>query len=269
MKKDLQIPAQFYEQSTLSPGVKDSFFFERYIDQDKILADILAPFNGRRHVVDFGCNVGGWAWQLSDMCDTVTALDISNDVLKLGTIFIEHNGISNIDFKINDSKTLESLPSADGIVCLITLQLMKAAEIHRFFDFARQKLNTGGLLLCNSVGPRFAFEWLVTMKTVRNKGWHSQILWAIRLFRVMLMKKIAPSPFLLTHLPTRVSNFLSCYYCLRSQSVIRLANDNGFKVVRSPKLYKDAPEIRDFELSTYGKTMLRHFDWYLFERVKE
>jgi len=242
----------------LSPGTEDAFFFERYLSQLELMREVLevSGFRHRRHVVDVGAHIGGWSWVLSQWCEQVNALDVSEAALELGDRFAQLNSLDNIVFRRMTPAAAAALPPADGMLCLVTFQVMRAGELETFFASARRILVPGGRLLCNSVTPWMVLEWLLTGSRIRLDGWRFQLVWARDCLRGLLTRRIDPT---------------RAYYCLRPAAVIDLASRYSFRLVRAPRWYRGIRATRALEISNAGDMShrFRHYDWYLFEWTRE
>lgn len=254
----LEIPPDIREGRRISAGTENRYYFERYLSQWLMMEQILwvSGFHGGRHVIDFGCFVGGWSWVLSRMCEAVTALDVDDTALALGKRFAQHHGFSNLEMKTIAPDVLAALPPADGILCVGTFQVMPAADLYAFFSMVRRTLVPGGLLLCNSARMFLPLEWLLTCERVKVRGWREQLVWARAVLRALRSRRIQAT---------------GSYYCLRPFTLINLAHEHGLTLTHSPAWYRGIEATRDLERSKSGKSrpLFRHYDWYLFEKRKE
>ncbi len=192
--QELAIPPRFHGQKTLSPPHADALFFEQYLKRGPIIRSLLlrSGFAGLSHVVDFGCHVGGWSWQLARLCRRVTALDVDDRLLGLGRAFCRENGLFNVSFLKSAPEILSSLPPTDGIVCVTTLQTLPSDDVLRFFDFARAKLKTKGLLLFNTASVRMAAEWSLKLERLKIDGWKGVAGYALRGLRSLFVSTLRP-----------------------------------------------------------------------------
>ncbi|NJL53849.1 class I SAM-dependent methyltransferase [bacterium] len=250
----LQIPSSFFGTRKMYQHTDDSYFFERYLKQQNVIEEILdfSHFRGMVTVADFGCHVGGWSWVLSQLNQQVVALDVIDPVVNLAQEFAEYNGVNNINFGTVDGM-VSRLTELDGILCVGTIQVMSTRDIYRFFEFAANSLKPGGLLLCNTANPNLVLEWLLTLKRVKYEGWKGQGFWLKMLMRAYRDRAINPD---------------KDYYCLSMGAVINLASQYNLMLKVSPQAYKTFHATQEFEDINNGgqKSLLRHYDWFLFER---
>lgn len=96
-------------------------------------------------------------------------------------------------------------------------------------------------------------EWLIKLERVKYDGWKRQAFWLRMLIRAYCDRTVNPS---------------KEYYCLATGAVLNLARQHGFALKISPKKYRAIRATQEFEdINNAGKrSLLRHYDWFLFER---
>jgi len=121
----------------------------------KDLAKLLqiAEVNEKDHVLDVATGGGHTANAFAPLCKKVTALDLTNEILKVARNFIENNGHTNVEFLQGDA---EKLPFADETFDISTCRIAAHhfPHVRHFIRETFRSLKKGGAFyLIDNVTP--------------------------------------------------------------------------------------------------------------------
>ncbi|WP_231759279.1 metalloregulator ArsR/SmtB family transcription factor [Microbulbifer elongatus] len=107
------------------------------------VAQLLKP---GRHALEVGPGEGEFLEELANRFGTVTALDLSETMLRRAQAFADERGLQNIEFVCDDTRAAASRPeSADCIV--VNMVLHHTPEPAQIFHDLQKSLKPGGQLL--------------------------------------------------------------------------------------------------------------------------
>ena len=112
----------------------------RYLDERGLAQN-------RRRALDFGCGAGRLTHALAGHFDHVIGVDIAASMIEVAKRL--HGGTPNLDFRVNTSGRLESIPSGsvDLVYTLLVLQHIRPRYIRQYLAEFVRLLTPGGVLL--------------------------------------------------------------------------------------------------------------------------
>jgi SAM-dependent methyltransferase len=128
--------------NTIAPKYNDEIFDVFKSDKYQRLSTYFKKYaNASHHAIDFGCGNGKSFQYLSPIFKSVTAVDISQQLLNQA----KTRPFSNISFKCADlTKKNLSLPDADFIFCCNVAMLPDIAKTHAMIHNIQKALRPGG-----------------------------------------------------------------------------------------------------------------------------
>ena len=222
----MHIPQTELDKVT-SAGVSFRYYWDRYLSEMPAIKSLLieSGFSGRAHVVDYGCHLGGWVLALASMCDSVTGVDIDEAYVESLNATIAVNKLNARGIVASD---LSSISSADGVVCVQTLQLVGSGDLwHQFFDDARRILPTGGRVLLTISTPAMPRGWFLRLEGLTHLG-KKPLVWCIR-------RQLSWARLWAKGMTTRSIEQGKRYYSIPADVVESFMGEKGFDVVSRPK----------------------------------
>ncbi|MDR1312715.1 MAG: class I SAM-dependent methyltransferase [Deltaproteobacteria bacterium] len=102
-----------------------------------------ADFRGRT-VLDVGAGSGQYTLEIAREADKVTALDISEEMLRLSRLDAESLGVSNIDYAVSDWEGYEPEEAFDVVFCMMSPAARDDPSREKLFACARETVVVTG-----------------------------------------------------------------------------------------------------------------------------
>jgi SAM-dependent methyltransferase len=221
----LKIPETELDKTT-PDGTPFRRYWDRYLSETPAIKGLLVEtgFAGRAHVVDYGCHLGGWVLALASMCDSVTGVDIDAPYVESLNVTVAANQLNARGIVASDLSTIRS---ADGIICISTLQVVGSGDLwHQFFDDARRVLPTGGLVLFSIATPEMPRAWFLKLEGLSHLG-RKSVTWCLR-------RQLSWARLWAKGATTRSIDRGRKYYSIRADVVEAFVRQKGFDVVSRP-----------------------------------
>jgi SAM-dependent methyltransferase len=229
---------------TTSDGTPFRYYWDRYLSEMPAIRALLAEsgFTGRAHVVDYGCHLGGWVLALASMCDSVTGVDIDAPYVESLNVTVAANNLNARGIVASD---LSTIASADGIVCVATLQVVGSGDLwHQFFDDARRILPKGGRMLLSISTPGMPLGWFLRLEGLTHLR-KKPLVWCVR-------RQLSWARLWAEGVTTRSIAKGRHYYSIPADVVEAFVRQKGFDVVGRPK-----PTFGSYD---------RHTAWFVVNR---
>lgn len=137
---------QFREEN-LSEDVQNQFFASGKEYVEKIWQVFEEDFDvalSPATALDFGCGVGRLVIPLAARCQSITGVDISENMLQEARRNCEKQGVSNVEFIKGDDELSKVTDKFDFIHSFIVFQHIEPALGEKLFQRLIQSLNDGG-----------------------------------------------------------------------------------------------------------------------------
>ena len=104
----------------------------------------LSKQNKLRKVLSIGCGHGEFELLLSPFAETITAVDLSPDAIKLAKRKQEEKDLKNIEYRCQSFSSIDWDEKFDAIICLAFLHHVPEQDMKSFLSQAYNHLNSGG-----------------------------------------------------------------------------------------------------------------------------
>lgn len=244
-------------------GTPFSYMLDRYIRESDAIHSLLQAAGIKRldGVVDYGCCLGGWAWQLAKTNKNVVGVDINPAYIEAAQKIADFNGLDNVSFKCAPDLSAIEENSKDAIISVGTLQVVGTGDFwESFFGNAHRVLKPGGKVVVNFATPLLPLEFLLTCEAwrptyLKQKGFR----WCMNRWKNWIY-------LVLNGLRAHKIESGQRYYSVRKKVAVDFIQSSGFKVIHTPALNKS---LFEKPIESFNKGILRskHYTWIVCEKA--